>query len=325
MELVRKYFWVAHLLVIVLCAYFLAQTVATYVGTMLGEGFDVGAARDSSEAGSKPDSLLAEQELYTVIADRNIFNSVDEAIDAPPEGEQDPNQLQANLDGPAEKTNLNIKVLSTLVAGDGKDRRSSTVVQGGKSTKPAVYFASDQETFEDGVLLVQIKKDRIEFINKGRLEYAMLEGMFEEFTIFKTAEEVHGTGEKVEGSPVAAAASPPLASGTTDAAGITEGTEGSFVIDQREVDEALTNLDQLYTQIRIVPNPQGGMKVVAVKPGSIFSRLGLRRGDVLEKINGIELTIESSMQLFAKLKDQKNLKIDLIRRGQNKTLEYEIR
>ena len=189
MELVRKYFWVAHLVVIVLCAYFLAQTVTTYVGALLGEGLSVHAVDEAAQQGPRSDLTLADEEEYILIADRNIFNSVDEVV-APPSDEVESQGIPANLGGPAEKTNLNIKVLSTLVVGDGKDRRSSTVVQGGKSTKPAVYFASDAETFEDGVTLVQIKKDRIEFVNKGRLEYAMLEGMFEEFTIFRSNDRI---------------------------------------------------------------------------------------------------------------------------------------
>ncbi len=67
------------------------------------------------------------------------------------------------------------------------------------------------------------------------------------------------------------------------------------------------------------------MKVLAVKPGSIFGKLGIKRGDILERINGLELDIKRGMELFGQLKDQKDLRIDLVRRGQNKTMEYEIR
>ena len=103
----------------------------------------------------------------------------------------------------------------------------------------------------------------------------------------------------------------------------------AIIIDQSEVDDALSNLDRLYTEVRIVPNfkdgKPAGMKVLAIKPGSIFSKLGLQRGDVLERINGLDLDIKSGMKLFGQLKDQKNLKIELVRRGEPQTLEYEIR
>lgn len=68
-----------------------------------------------------------------------------------------------------------------------------------------------------------------------------------------------------------------------------------------------------------------GMKVLSVKPGSIISKLGIKRGDVLEKINGQELDVKRGMALFSELKDQKTFSIDVLRGDKHTTLEYEIR
>ncbi|MFA4875517.1 MAG: hypothetical protein WC690_09295, partial [bacterium] len=104
---------------------------------------------------------------------------------------------------------------------------------------------------------------------------------------------------------------------------------GKFTVDQKEVDDALQNLDRLYTEIRAVPNFSGGkvsgMKILSVKNGSLFSKLGLRRGDVLQKINGMELDVKKGFEIFNQLKEQKTITLDLIRQGQPTTLEYEIR
>ena len=156
-------------------------------------------------------------------------------------------------------------------------------------------------------------------MNGKRLEYVEM-GDTAGLSIFRSPEEVHqgkSGGKPSKKSPKSARKS-----------GISE-EGGKIVIDQGEVDNALTNLDKLYTEIRIVPNfkngKAAGMKVLSVKPGSIFNKLGLRRGDILEQINGLELDIKSGMALFAQLKDAKNLTIDLKRKGQKKSLEYEIR
>jgi general secretion pathway protein C len=105
--------------------------------------------------------------------------------------------------------------------------------------------------------------------------------------------------------------------------------ENKFVIDQKEVQNALTNIDQLYTDIRAVPNFAGGkvsgMKILSVKQGSIFDKLGLQRGDILEKINGMELDVKRGFDIFSQLKDEKRLTLDLVRQGSNQTFEYEIR
>jgi general secretion pathway protein C len=78
-----------------------------------------------------------------------------------------------------------------------------------------------------------------------------------------------------------------------------------------------------------VPNFQdgkaSGMKILSVKPGSVFAKLGLKRGDILNRINGVELDVRKGFEIFSQLKDQKSLSLDLVRGGANQTVEYEIR
>lgn len=285
-------------------------------------GVTLPAATKAGRAAEQP--MLASTD-YEVVSKRNIFNS-EEAPDVPvvlPGAKE--KRADLDLSGPAVKTSLNIKVLGTMVVGKGVDSRSSATVVGSKKRKADVYFVGGKETFEEGVELVRVKKDRIEFINKGRLEYALLEGVLEKLTIFARAEDVHYKDQKGKGT------------GREREVRATERREEKstaeegdvLVIDQREIDEALANMDRLYTEIRIVPNFRdgrpAGLKVLAIKPGSIFSKLGLKRGDILERINGLELDIKRGMDLFGQLRDQKNLRIDLVRRGKSQTLEYEIK
>lgn len=320
---IKKYLWVAHLFVIAICSYFAAQTVTTYVSMMLEEGGgQIGLVRQPLAQAAL--SRLEDEEAYEVVVERNIFNSAETPEEPllPPELAKQ----EVDLSGPAQKTSLGIKVLGTLVVGEGTDRRSSATVSGGKARKADVYFVKGKESFADDVELVKVMKDRIEFVNKGRLEYAMLEGLVEDITIFARAEDVHYKDDGKKKS----ARRPAIRREREEEEEAEEESGGDVVtIDQQEVDDALSNLDKLYTEIRIVPNfkdgKAAGMKVLAVKPGSLFSKLGLKRGDVLERINGLELDIKRGMELFGQLKNQKSLKVELVRRGQSKTLEYEIR
>lgn len=321
MATIKKYLWVAHLFAIAVCAYFFAQTVTAYLSGVLEGESDVSLAAKALPS-EKVGLVQVSVDDYKTVIDRNIFNSEDVPVELePPPGEAKDEDKSIDLSGPAVKTTLNIKVLGTLVVGEGKDRRSSATIVGGKSRKASVYYVKGEETFQDGVELLQVQKDRILFSNGGRLEYALLEGVIEKLTIFAKAEDVHGKSSQEKKRTVG--------TGELRRAAEPEASENAFVIDQREVDEALANLDRLVTEIRITPNFRGGqvagMKVLAIKPGTIFSKLGLRRGDILERINGLELDIRRGMELFSQLKDQKNLRIDLVRRGKNKTLEYEIK
>lgn len=317
MHSLRRFDWTLQLLTIALCAYFIAKAVSVYIGGML-EG-----ASSKSTAGEKITPLdqpkEAEKETvalesYQIIGERNVFNAAEggSVKDVEP-GTTDVNQL-GDL-GPAVKTTLDIKLLGTLSVGEGKDRRSSATLLGGKDAKGVeTYYPADEKSFAAGVKLTKVDKDRIEFVRNGRLEFAELEDITAKKTIFASSEEVHGKAttkdkgdEKVSSSP----------------------DSGKITIEQREVDDALQNLDKLMTEIRIVPNfkdgRSDGMKVLSVKPGSVVAKLGIKRGDILEKVNGQDLDMKQGMELFNQMKDLKNFSLDVTRGGRNQKLEYEIK
>ncbi len=258
-------------------------------------------------------SAAPELDDFKVIAERNIFNAAESGLVKEVPVEEMSLERLGEL-GPAVKTGLDIKVLGLLSVGEGTDRRSSVVVSGGKEAKKAeTYFPADEKSFAANVKLIKVLKDRIEFINGPRMEFAELEDIVEKKNIFASVEEVHGKSTLLgrEGE------TPPPSSGA------------KIVVDQREIDEALQNLDRLMTEIRIVPNFVGGkpagMKVLSVRPGSIITKLGIQRGDVLEKVNGQDLDIRRGMDLFNQMKDMRSFALDVSRGGKNQTLEYEIR
>jgi type II secretion system protein C len=231
-------------------------------------------------------------------------------------GAAGPNAQQLGALGEAIKTALDLKIGSTLRIGDGTDKRSSAYVAVGK-TKGKAYFVGDEESFAPDVKLIKVRRRRIEFINSGRLEYAELDEFKK--SVFVSAEEAFGN------VPLLASASyknKPMATNTAPAG-------GTIQVDQSEIDNALQNLDQLQREVRIVPNFQGGksagFKVLAVKPGGLISKLGVRRGDVLVKVNGEDLDIRRGLELFSSLKDSRNFALEVLRGGQTQTLEYEIR
>ena|SRR3989338_8117859 len=325
MHSIRRYDWAVHFAAIALCAYFLARGVTSYVAGVL-ESFPESIAEEGLskppvqpvEPGHPVADVMGEGpegvDAYKLILDRNIFNSAETGVtqEAMPD---EMSSAQLGELGPAIKSSLDIKVLSILMVGEGTDRRSSAVVSGGKSKGGEPYYPGDAESFAPNVRLMKVAKDRIEFANGGRLEYAELQDFAAKKTVFASAEETFGK----PGKP-----------GDTKEKGESEGAEGGkIVIEQKEVDEALQNLDKLSSEVRIVPNfkdgKSAGMKVLSIKPGSIASKLGIRRGDVLEKVNGQELDIKRGMDMFTSMRDMKNFSLDVSRGGKNTTLEYEVR
>ena len=315
----KQYQWIFELAAIMLCSFFLAKIVGIYLGDTFEVQRSIGVLEKAEREMVSPEIIPFSG--YQIIVDRDIFDSSEvAAVVREGEGEAGVETVPA---GEAVKTALPIKVWAVLVVGEGTDKRSSATIESGgvegkrgKAGKADVYAVGQEPSFAHNTKLVKIAPGRILFIHSGRLEYAELESEISS-SIF---------GPPTEAGPTIASREP-----TGAKVGPLVRTEGAgkFTIDQKEVDNALANIDKLYTEIRAVPSFAGGkmsgMKILSVKRGSVFDKLGLRRGDVLQRINGMELDVRKGFEIFGQLKDSKSFTVDLVRQGQPRTFEYEIR
>lgn len=322
-DLFKQYAWAMQCVFVLFLAYFLAKIANVYVASLLEMPRSIAVV--STKANVATIAGIGELADFQVIIERNIFDATTievktepcEPGDDRPECQQQ-NQVANVPAGEAIKTALPIKVLATIAIGEGRDDRSSAIVDAGSGKGVDVFAVRDPEkTFAPNAVLVQVKPKRIEFLHNNRLEYADL------------AEEL-GPNLFVPPEQLAkGAATPAAASGVPTGEQVTQVGDGKFVVNQAEIDAALGNLDQLYTQIRAVPNFEGGqvkgMRVLSIKPGSLFAKLGLQRGDVLDRINGQQIDIKSGFGLFMQLREQKAFTLDLVRGGKTETVEYEIR
>lgn len=122
----------------------------------------------------------------------------------------------------------------------------------------------------------------------------------------------------------------PRVSATNASIHVNQIGENTYSLDEATVTELTGNINQFMTQVRIVPyfvaNESAGYRLAAMRPGSAFAQLGFRGGDVIQRINDVELTSPEKMYtIFQNLKDEKRVTIDILRRGKKDTLTYEIR
>lgn len=106
--------------------------------------------------------------------------------------------------------------------------------------------------------------------------------------------------------------------------------DGRFMVDQQAVQQSTENLSQLLTQARAVPFVENGrtvgFRISEIVPGSLYERIGLTNGDVIQKINSTDVDDPGKFfQMYQGLKDERSISIDLLRNGQRQTLTYEIR
>ncbi|MDO8520138.1 MAG: type II secretion system protein GspC [Deltaproteobacteria bacterium] len=310
----KKYMWAISLGAVILCSYFLAKMTANLISMQFES--HVGGAFLST-AVTKPLAPKKEgmgEETFRPILERNVFNSKAAGLPADtPEGEGGETGEPVDLTGEATPTSLGVKLVSTFSVGDGTDNRSSCIISSGKG-EGEVYIVADEKKFAPDTKIVKILYNRVEFVNKGRLEYVELEDF--------------AKGGIALNSPPSDEESPKVVE-TKDSQPAEKAPGGTMILDRAEIDDALANLDKLYTQIRAVPHfkegKPDGLKLLSVRSGSLFSKLGLTRGDILKRINGMDLDIKKGLEIFGQLKSETKLTVDLERKGAPQTMEYEIR
>lgn len=112
--------------------------------------------------------------------------------------------------------------------------------------------------------------------------------------------------------------------------GVMKLANGKFAVDQKEVLASTENMSQILTQARALPyQEQGktvGFRISEIVPGSIYEKIGLQNGDVIQRVNSQDVDDPSKFfQLYQGLKNERSISIDLLRGGQPQTMTYEIR
>jgi general secretion pathway protein C len=110
------------------------------------------------------------------------------------------------------------------------------------------------------------------------------------------------------------------------------GATGSIrkVLDRREVELAMNNLPKLLSQARAVPvlanGAMTGFRLDYIAPTSFYEKIGLQYGDILKQVNGVEIKDPGTMlSLFQQLRNEKSVKLDVLRNNQPTTMTFDIR
>jgi len=168
------------------------------------------------------------------------------------------------------------------------------------STGQAFYRI--HQKLPDGSQIIKVKRDKVTLQRPG--------GSTVEIVIVDDAKIVNTQGPKSEG--------------------VQKVSDSKYIMDQREMLASTENMSQILTQARALPYmEQGktvGFRISEITPGSIYEKIGLKNGDVIQKVNSQEVDDPAKFfQLYQGLRTERNIAIDLLRNGAPQTLNYEIR
>jgi len=210
-----------------------------------------------------------------------------------------------------------------------------TIVSSNPATRRAILWANgmkepkafrENEEVEPGAFLSSVERDKAWLTRGGERE--MLEilpvGSRSRASLSPPAA---GPRSAAPGAPQAAGTSPSQAVGDIRVERL---ADNRFSIDEAGVTQLTTNINQYMTQVRLIPffegNKSAGYRIAAIRPGTTFEQLGFQGGDVLQQVNGLDVSSpEKLYTIFQNLKDEKKVSVNILRQGQKNTLTYEIR
>jgi general secretion pathway protein C len=135
-------------------------------------------------------------------------------------------------------------------------------------------------------------------------------------------------GAAVGDGPPPPPAAPPAGAAPDDR--IRQTAENAFVVDRRALAGAVDNMSGLLTQLRAVAEVRdgrpAGFRLFQIREGSLFSRLGLRNGDVVQRVNGGTIADPTALLGFLqRLGQEPRVALDIVRADTPRTLVYDLR
>jgi general secretion pathway protein C len=104
----------------------------------------------------------------------------------------------------------------------------------------------------------------------------------------------------------------------------------AFVVDRRELAGAVDDMSGLMTQLRAVAEVQdgrpAGFRLFRIQDDSIFRRLGLQNGDVVQRVNGQAVSDPANLLAFLQhLRTEPRVALDIRRGAERRTMVYDLR
>jgi general secretion pathway protein C len=316
-DIFKRYFWVLGAAVVLVCSVFAAKATSHVLeAKFLGDSAKTPKVRAVTPSPSTPTKETRSKD-GTPFSMRNMFCSECTPAVATTPVNVDPSQIQT--------TSLPLVLLATMVSAKPED--SYATIVNNETQKQGAYSVGDPVPGatcaggdgKTGCKLKEIHFKYVDFENNGRTERLVLAGATAPVTT----------------APVAAAEEKPSDGGGDELQasidnGVKKIDDTTYEIDKGLVEKALANPMALAKGARVVPAVKNGkpdgFKLYAIRPSSVYAKLGLTNGDTLQSINGFELTsADKALEVYTKLREATQLQVEITRRGKPMTLNYSIR
>lgn len=315
----RKYGWTANLVLLFAAAWLAAETVNLVVGVALRPKPQVDLASAAPPPARAPlPTSLDTAALYRLIGQEppRVAETIVPLVPTSPQNCDDGRAAPT-------KSDLRMQLVAGVIA---EHPRFSLATIADQSTRETHVLAVGDDVAGVRLLGVErVREDGDATGNGFRVVAIICNGGTKEYLEFDPGI-VADAGGNLGVAPV-----PPGRPGAPARTleGIRQLSENRYEIDRKVIDTTLGDLNRVATDARIVPSFKNGVangfKLFSIRPGSLYSSIGIENGDVVQRVNGYEINSpEKALELYQKLKESSNVTIEVERRGQVIRKEYNI-
>jgi len=291
---IEKNFWVVYLLLIAVLSYQLADIAGAIVGMKAISSMNFQSEKKLTNNREKTPPAVNPAVKFSDIIKNNIFNTSKRA----PNIKKNQNSVIVdinNLDSiPLSRSGL--ELLGTSIS----EKKNKIALIKNKSDVD-IFHLNDQVP---GGKINQILRRAVILNNNGKAEKLVLDTAPPKIKSIGTSKNIMNQG-------------------------INTVTSTSFKMSIKRSTLGLGNMNEFMTQMRLTPSiidgKTKGFLVSQSKPGSIFSKLGILNGDVIEEINGTKIEIpENAYEVYRKLMSENSISVQLTRAKKRMTMTYQL-
>ncbi len=305
----KRYLWTLNVAVVAIAGVLVARTVSALVAGRLVEPPSTTPAAGARHHVTTP--VAASTVDAKALAD--LFGVT--LPDADAAKKQAAAQAALPPPGTEVPTTLNATLVATIEA--SPDEYSLAVITDNSTRDTGVYGVGD--TLMSTATLVKVERRRVLVNNNGRTEVLSMDADEEgKSPVAGNQPRIHQVNAFERQNP-----------SNDGGGGIRQTDANHYVVAQSTIEHTLSNLNDIATQARIVPAFKNGVaegfKLFSIRPGSLYAKIGIQNGDVIQRINGFEINSpDKALEVYQKLRDARRVEIQLDRRGQTVTKTYNI-
>ncbi|MBA2664204.1 MAG: PDZ domain-containing protein [Bradymonadaceae bacterium] len=342
----RKYNWAVYLGLIGFGSLLLALIANNFLASQLAPYTVPELPSLGKSGGPVIDEGLAKADWSSEIAGRCLFGCIAPVVelgcpDGCAEGEDCQNGICVGAPMVSEpmivsdvpvQSDLNVKLLGCMVA--RQPQWSMALLMDNRTQQTHVTRVGD--IIPEDAEILEIHRDRVILRRNSRLEFIRMENTLGGNPSPNARVPITGADPQAAAQRVQRSQQPSIAAQNGAGVGAGAGnavqqvSENKYTVNRAAIDQELSNPEALARQARIMPNykdgEKAGLRLVGISPNSVYSQLGIRSGDVIHSVNGVPLDNQrKAMEMLEQMRREKNVTIEVERRGKKEKIEYDIR